>query len=314
MENKKLSIILLSFQSSDRLPNAVSYIVSALESENIPFELIIIDDGSMDSSHQVAIEMEKKDQRIKAYQLAKNYTSPYAQFAGLSLCTGGCAAPMPDDFQRPVEHVVSMYRAWEKGQSIIIGYRKTRSDGMLSDLFSNFYYKIMNAFSNAKFPVGGSDGYLIDREVIDLLNNNVSSRNTTPTIELLNLGFNPLFIGYDRPSKISKSRWTLRKKISLALNTFFSSSNFPLRMIAYIGFTMFLISALLISAIVISKIFSDNTLFGFPIQGWATLVVLISFFNGILLLSIGIVAEYLWRMYEEVKQNPTFIIKKKKNE
>ena len=315
MSASKLSVILLSYQSAARLVPAVNEITEILEKENIDFEIIVIDDGSTDLSYKIACDLEAKDHRIKAFALAKNYTSPYAQFAGLSVCTGDCAAPMPDDLQRPLSHLVEMYRAWEKGNKIIIGHRKSRSDGVLSDLFSAFYYKMMNAFSDIRFPRGGSDGYLIDREIIDVINQNFSKRNTTPTIELLHMGYHPLLIAYDRPPNNNfKSRWTFRKKMKLAVDTFFGRSNSALRMITYIGIFTFVASVLLIIAIVLSKIFSDNTLFGFPIQGWATLVVLITMFNGLMILCIGIVAEYIWRIYEEVKGRPAFLIRKKNGE
>ena len=136
-------------------------------------------------------------------------------------------------------------------------------------------------------------------------------RNTTPVIELLKLGYSTVFVPYQRPQRAGKSRWTLRKKINLALNTFFASSIFPLRMITWLGLIIFCFSLLAILLIIAAKIFSDNTLFGFPIQGWTTLVVLMTMFNGILMLSIGVVSEYLWRIYEEVKQRPPYIIRDK---
>ncbi|MFM2394977.1 MAG: hypothetical protein RLZZ546_2960 [Bacteroidota bacterium] len=309
----KLSIILLSYQSSQKLIPAYKHISLHLEKAHIPFEVIIVDDGSKDNSFQIAQQLENEDTRVMAIQLAKNYTSPYAQFAGLEVCMGSCASPMPDDFQRPIEHVIEMYRQWEKGNKIIIGYRKKRDDGWLSDIFSNLYYGLMNKTSGTTFPKGGSDGYLIDREIINLLNKG-SKKNTTPTIELLNIGYNPVLLGYDRPIKQGKSRWTYKKRINLAMDTFFSGSKVPLRFISFVGIFMFLASFVLIVAIVLSKLFSDNTLFGLPIQGWATLVVLIALFNGFLLLSIGIVSEYLWRMYEELKGRPPYIIKSRKDE
>ena len=218
---------------------------------------------------------------------------------------------MPDDGQRPIAHIIDMYRLWEKGHKIILGYREGRDDGRVNDFFSNGYYSFMNRFSEITFPPGGSDGYLIDREIIDLLNTRISKRNTTPVIELLKLGYSTVFVPYQRPQRAGKSRWTLRKKINLALNTFFASSIFPLRMITWLGLIIFCFSLLAILLIIAAKLFSDNTLFGFPIQGWTTLVVLMTMFNGILMLSIGVVSEYLWRIYEEVKQRPPYIIRDK---
>ncbi len=311
MHPGKLSIILLAYQSEKRLDKAVSEIDTALSAASIPHEIVIIDDGSTDQSYAKALELAERMENISAYRLSRNYTSPMAQFAGLEMCTGQCACPMPDDGQRPIAHIIDMYRLWEKGHKIILGYREGRDDGRVNDFFSNGYYSFMNRFSEITFPPGGSDGYLVDREIIDILNTRISKRNTTPVIELLKLGYSTVFVPYQRPQRAGKSRWTLRKKINLALNTFFASSIFPLRMITWLGLIIFCFSLLAILLIIAAKIFSDNTLFGFPIQGWTTLVVLMTMFNGILMLSIGVVSEYLWRIYEEVKQRPPYIIRDK---
>lgn len=311
MYNGKLSIILLAYQSEKRLEKAVNEIDTSLSAAGIPHEIVIIDDGSTDQSFTKARELAEQMDHISAYRLSRNYTSPMAQFAGLEMCTGQCACPMPDDGQRPIAHIIDMYRLWEKGHKIILGYREDRNDGRINDFFSNGYYSFMNRFSEITFPPGGSDGYLVDREIIDILNTRISKRNTTPVIELLKLGYSTVFVPYQRPQRAGKSRWTLRKKINLALNTFFASSIFPLRMITWLGLIIFCFSLLAILLIIAAKIFSDNTLFGFPIQGWTTIVVLMTMFNGILMLSIGVVSEYLWRIYEEVKQRPPYIIRDK---
>lgn len=311
MHNGKLSILLLAYQSEKRLEKAVTEIDSSLSAAGIAHEIVIIDDGSTDQSFAKALELAARMENISAYRLSRNYTSPMAQFAGLEMCTGQCACPMPDDGQRPIAHIIDMYRLWEKGHKIILGYREGRDDGRVNDFFSNGYYSFMNRFSEITFPPGGSDGYLVDREIIDILNTRISKRNTTPVIELLKLGYSTIFVPYQRPQRAGKSRWTLRKKINLALNTFFASSIFPLRMITWLGLIIFCFSLLAILLIIAAKIFSDNTLFGFPIQGWTTLVVLMTMFNGILMLSIGVVSEYLWRIYEEVKQRPPYIIRDK---
>jgi dolichol-phosphate mannosyltransferase len=309
MDNRTLSIILLAYQSESRLEKAVREIDASLIAADIPHEIIIIDDGSTDHSFEIARELAARMEHVVSYRLARNYTSPMAQFAGLEKCTGQCACPIPDDGQRPMEHIIAMYRLWQQGHKIIIGYRSERKDGKVNDFLSGAYYSLMNTFSEISFPSGGTDGYLIDREIIDILNTKISKRNTTPVIEILKLGFNTILVPYKRPSSSSRSRWTFRKKINLALTTFFSSSIVPLRMITWLGLAVFCISLLAILLIIAAKLFSDNTLFGFPIQGWTTLVVLMTLFNGVIMLCIGLVAEYMWRIYDEVKQRPPYIIR-----
>ncbi len=309
VNSKLFSVVLLAYQSEKRLQTAVSRICTVLEAEAIPFELILIDDGSKDRSFQLAQSLAARDPRIRAFRLSRNFGSPYAFFAGLTLARGACATSLPDDLQRPPELAVQLYRKWEEGHKLVVAHRLSRSDGRLNDWFSNLYYHLMNRYSRVQFPPGGTDGFLADREVIDILNTRISPIHTSPVVEALRLGFEPAFVGYDRPATEGRSRWTLRKKIGLFADTFFGASVWPLRAIALLGFAVFVVCLLLVLLIIWAKLFTDNTLFGLPVQGWATTLVFITMFNGLMLLSIGVVAEYIWRIFEEVKKRPGYIIR-----
>lgn len=311
MDNKLFSIILLSYYSQDRIVPVFRRVAEVMDSEKIPFEFIIIDDGSKDGSFKVALELEKKDKRVFAYQLSRNYTSHYAKFAGFSVCNGACATSMPDDFQQPMETYVQMYRQWEKGNKLVIPYRIARNDGLIKDLFSKSYYYMMNVLSDIKYPPGGCDVFMADREIIDILTERIHPINTSTTIEVLRLGYDPVFIPFVRPKVKSKSRWTFRKKLKQAEDAFFSSSNFPIKLIRYLGLVTSLFSFLLIIFTIVAKLFGERSLGGFSIPGWATTVIFISLFSGLILFSLGIIAEYIWRIYEEVKNRPGYIIKKK---
>ncbi|NQU53947.1 MAG: glycosyltransferase [Bacteroidetes bacterium] len=309
--NKMLSITLLSFYSETRLRSVYEQVKTVMELENIPFELIIVDDGSKDNSFKEACLLEEIDSRVRAIQLSRNYTSHYARFAGLSVCKGNCSVGIPDDLQTPLEVIVKMYRLWEQGNQIIIPFRASRKDGIFSDLFSNLYYSIMNLISDVKFPKGGADGFFIDREIIDILNEKIHPINTSTIVEVLRLGFDPIFIPFDRPPSNAKSRWTIKKKIKLALDTILSSSSFPIKFITILGFISVIISVISIVFVVTLKLSGNQNLFGFVIPGWTSTFILISFFSGLILFSLGIIAEYIWRIYEEVKDRPGYIIKKK---
>ncbi len=237
---KLLSLLIPAFNSEKRLRPAYEALRDCLEKENIPFEMLIIDDGSKDNTWELMQTLAAEDPRVRPFRMSRNYTSPYVHFAGMSVCRGACITFMPDDLQRPLETMVECYRIWERGHKLVISYRTSRNDGWLNDLFSNTYYRIMNALSEVTFPPGGADGFLADREIIDIMNTRIHPIHTSSVVEVLRLGFDPVFVPYDRPSRPGKSRWTWKKKVRLAMDTFFSSSAFPIRAITYLGLGHFL--------------------------------------------------------------------------
>ena len=302
-----LSIILLSYQSEKRIDKVFRALNKRMLEEKIEFECIIMDDASTDDSHTIALELEKQYKNVRAFQLSRNFTSHYSIFAGFSKVRGNCAVALPDDFQVPLETVVEMYRLWEKGKKVIIPYRKERDDSFISNIFSNLYYSIMNKLSEIKFPKGGADIFLADREIIDIFNKHIHPKNTSTIIEVLRLGFDPVYLPFNRPAGNNrKSRWTLRKKMRLALDTFFSSSSFPIKFISGLGISSFVLTIFLIAYYVTARITGI-----IEIPGWTLLVITFTFFSGLILLSLGIIAEYVWRIFDEVKGRPGFIIKEK---
>ncbi len=316
MESKLLSVILLSYYSGEKIPSAYYRLKTVLDNENIPFELVVMDDGSKDNSYQIALDLEQKEPNVRAYQLSKNVTSHYSIFAGLSKCKGACAIPIPDDEQQPYDSIVAMYRLWEKGEKVIIPFRKTRDDGWLSNAISDFFYRIMTRYSEVKFPKGGADIFFIDRELIDLMNTKIRPIHTTSITEVLRLGFNPYFLPYERPrGNNKKSRWTLKKKLRLASDFLFSSSTFPIKIISGLGLFFSLFSFVLILFYSFLYFFADETGLNInKIPGWTSTIVFIAFFSGLILFSLGIIAQYIWMIYEEVKNRPGYIIKQKPNE
>jgi dolichol-phosphate mannosyltransferase len=307
---KLLSLLIPAFNSEKRLRGAYEALRDCLEKEQIPFEMLIIDDGSKDNTWALMKALAAEDPRVRPYRMSRNYTSPYVHFAGMSVCRGACITFMPDDLQRPLETMVECYRLWERGHKLVVSYRSSRDDGWWSDLFSNTYYRIMNSLSEVAFPPGGADGFLADREIIDIMNTRIHPIHTSSMVEVLRLGFDPVFVPYARPPRQGKSRWTWKKKVRLATDTFFASSAFPIRAITRLGLGISLICLLAIPVLIYARFFAESRLFGFTVPGWTTLITLVAFFNGLVLFSLGVVAEYIWRIYEEVKGRPGFLLRK----
>lgn len=309
-----LSVILASYYSKERIEKAYHKLSDIFQKENIPFELVVIDDGSKDNSYELALALEQKYDNVRAYQLSRNYTATYASFAGLSVAKGKCAVLIPDDEQLPYTDIAQMYRIWQSGVQVIFPYRETRDDPWLSMQFSKLYYKIMNLCSCLQYPAGGIDSMFIDREIIDILNKKIHPIHTLHVIEVMRLGFSPVYYGYRRPMGLNEkkvSRWTLKKKIMLAKDTFFSSSNLPIFTINISGFILSILAFCAILFYGYIAIFGNHSFWGIPLPGWTSIVLLLFFCFGLSFFFLGIVAEYIWRIHEEVKGRPGFVIRKK---
>jgi polyisoprenyl-phosphate glycosyltransferase len=310
-----LSVILLSYKSKERLVIARNRLDEVLVASSIPYELLIVDDGSLDGSYEIALTLEKKYDNVRAYELSRNYTSHYSIMAGLKMAKGDCATMIMDDEQTPYESLPDMYREWEKGHKIIFPYRTQRTDPWLTKQFAQLFYKIVSTISDFRYPAQGIDSFFIDREIIDILNEHIHPINTTTFTELLRLGFDPLYVPYVRlKSSAVKSRWTFKKKVKLAKDWFFSTSSFPIKLITYIGLTVSLLAFLIILFYLYIKIFGNKDYWKIDVKGWTSIILAISFFSGLILLSLGIISEYIYRIYEEVKNRPGYIIKKKPND
>lgn len=313
-ENRVFSVILLAFHSGERVKIAFEKIKELFNFEQIPFEFIIIDDGSTDGgvTRDFSKLIEKNNLEVRYFELSRNYTGNYAAFAGLSICNGGCATIIPDDEQQPYDTLVTAYRLWESGEKIVLPVRSGRDDPKISKFLSISFYWFLNQTTDFNYPPYGLDTWFIDREVIDILNNRISPLNTTTITEILRLGYDPKLLFYERKRSLNnKSRWTFKKKLKLASDWFFTTSKFPIRLVTGLGLFSFFLSLMMICFYVYTKTWGNQSYWSSnQVPGWVSLVVIISFFSGIILLCLAMIAEYIWRIFDEVKGRPGFLIKK----
>lgn len=312
-QSKLLSIILLSYYSGERVRVAYNKIKSLLDKENIQFEYIVMDDGSKDDSYAIALELEKNENNVRAYQLSRNYSSNYSWFAGLSVAKGACCFAIVDDEQQPYSTLIDMYRMWENGAKVIIPNRISRDDPWHSKFLSMLYYRIINKLSDISYPEGGADLAFLDREVVDILVERIHPINTAVVPEVFRLGFDPQYLPFQRPIGLngSKSRWKFKKRVKLAKDVFFSASTFPIRLISWLGIFFSGLAFLGGLFYIYIRLWGNHDYWGEILPGWTFLVVLIMLLGGIQLFCLGMIAEYIWRIYDEVKARPGYIIKKK---
>ena len=306
-----MSVIVLAYHSDDKLERVVSDLEKCMAPQAIPYELVIIDDGSADDTFRNAQHLERTHEVVRAFRLSRNYTSHYAAFAGLTVVKGDCVALIPDDGQQPYETLVEAYRLWESGSSIVFPYRKKREESWVVKFWSLLFYRLLNVGAEVKVPRLGLDTWFVDREVVDIVNERISPIRTTTVSEILRLGFDPVFLPYTRKTREGRSRWSWRKKMRLAADWFFSTSDILIKMIIWGGFAALAISlvvTLIYVVMYIANLEAGSVLHENP--GWTSLFIMSCLSLGLLLLASAINAQYLLRVYDEVKGRPGFILRK----
>lgn len=271
------------------------------------YELIFVDDGSQDNSYQVMCQLAEKDEHIKLIKLSRNFGSHSAILAGYMYCTGDCATSISADLQDPPEIILQMLERWKQGNKVVLAVREDREEPLKQKIFSNTYYSMMKKFAIPNMPSGGFDCSLVDRKVIDMLNL-MEEKNTTIMGQILWCGFKTDTIYYVRKKReIGKSKWTLSKKIKLFIDSFVGFSYAPIRFISIVGFLFFLSSIIWSIYIIVMKITGHIVL-----AGWSTLVILNLFSFGVIMSTLGVIGEYLWRVFDTARKRPPFIVEETK--
>ena len=305
----KLSVVIPVYCNELNLPQTYKTIKQILEQiQSTEYEIIFVDDGSKDRSHEILSEYAQSDTRCKVVKLSKNYGSHIAILAGFTYCTGDCAVMISADLQDPPELIPEMYESWKKGHKSVLAVREEREEFFVSKLLSNFFYKLMKRYALAEIPEGGFDFFLIDRQIIDLITK-MKEKNSHLMTQVLWTGFKPVVIPYKRKKReFGESMWTLSKKIKLFIDSFTAFSYLPLKLVSISGIIFAFIGLLYAIFIIFNRIF-----YSVPIAGWASLMVVVLAVSGVQLISIGIIGEYLWRNFDETRNRPIFIVENKLN-
>ena len=267
----------------------------------------MVNDGSKDNSYEVMKELAEADKNIKIISLSRNFGSHAAILCGLEKCTGDCAIIKAADLQEPTELVLDMVSSWKEGNNVVLAVREGREESASQTMFANLYYWIVRKTSLPSMPKTGFDVYLIDRKVINVLLA-LDESNSALTGQILWSGFKTATVSYTRLERqIGKSRWTLRKKIRLVADTLFSFSTLPVKVVTTIGTFSFL-GALIWAVIVF--IFKMRGLI--HVEGWTLLFIFNLFSFGIVMLTLGILGEYLWRTFDASRNRPPYIVEDEK--
>ena len=264
------------------------------------YEIVMVDDGSGDNSWQVIQELATQDKNIRPIRLSRNFGSHAAILCGLVHAGGDCAVIKAADLQEPTELILQMYQEWRQGYNVVLAVREIRED---KSFFSELYYWLTRKVALPKMPAHGFDVFLVDRKVIQVLKN-LDEPNSAITGQILWSGFKTKEIYYDRKEReIGKSKWTLTKKIRLVADTLFSFSTVPITAITWVGTLSCIGSAFWALLVLISKLSN-----GIEVAGFTTLVIFRLFSFGIIMLTLGVLGNYLWRTFDASRGRPVYIV------
>lgn len=300
----KLSIVIPVYYNEDNLKPLYEDIrQKIIDVIDYDYEIVLVNDGSQDNSYTVMKELAEADKHIKIVSLSRNFGSHAAILCGLAKCTGDCAVIKAADLQEPTELILEMVDSWKRGNNVVLAVREGREESRQQTLFANLYYALVRKTALPNMPKGGFDVYLLDRKVIGVLMA-LDERNSALTGQILWSGFKTDKVYYTRLAReIGTSRWTLKKKIRLVTDTLFSFSTLPIKAVSVVGTCSF-IGALIWAVVVL--FFKLAGLI--EVSGWTTLFIFNLFSFGVIMLTLGILGEYLWRTFDASRNRPPYII------
>jgi polyisoprenyl-phosphate glycosyltransferase len=299
-----LSVAIPVLNEERSLPRLLDRLVAVLDRLGRPWEVIFVDDGSKDGTAAMLMAINARDPRFKAVVLSRNFGKEIAVAAGLRYAAGAAAVVMDGDLQHPPEAIPALVRQWEQGYDVVYGERANRAtDTTLHRLMARLFYGVFETMSHTELPQGAGDFRLVDRKVIDVLNR-MDERARFNKGLFAWVGFRSVGVPYQVEARgEGRSRWRLRQLLRFALDGLVSFSTIPLRVWSYLG--------LLISAFAFMfalYILVEALVFGINAPGFPTLIISVMFFAGVQLISLGVIGEYLGRVYEEVKGRPLFVV------
>jgi dolichol-phosphate mannosyltransferase len=302
---KRVSIVVPVYYNELNLPETVPQLRALASSlPDYELELIFVEDGSGDRSLELLCEaMDRGPGRTTVVKLARNFGTHAALQAGLAEATGDCVGIISADLQDPPELFVEMVARWEDGHKVVLAVRADRDEPATQKLFAGLYYALVRRFALPRYPRGGFDFLLIDRQVVADINR-IAEKNTNLFSLVIWLGFEPLMLPYVRRRRTKgQSRWTLAKKIKLVVDSFIGFSYAPVRLMTVVGLVT-AASAFAYAGYVLLL----WSLHGIPVRGYPTIVILIALTAGIQMLMLGVLGEYLWRMLDEVRRRPSYVV------
>lgn len=311
MEKKVISVVIPMYYEEDVVNECYNKVKKELDKlNNYDYELIVVNDGSKDKTLEILENLAINDSKLKVISFSRNFGHQAAVTAGLKETKGDVVVIIDADLQDPPELIAEMLKLWEDGNDVIYAKRKVRKGESKFKLYTaKVFYKILNALSDIEIPKDTGDFRMADRKVIDVINS-LPEHNKFLRGLFSWVGYKQIPIEYERKERYAgKTKYPFRKMLKLAIDGIIGFSSKPLKIIGGIGMLSIMISFAVLIYSILSYIFNWNNL----MPGWTSIMVSITFFAGVQLLSIWMMSEYISRIYDESKKRPQYVIDKKIN-
>ena len=300
-----LSVVIPAYNEEPMLLRTAHVLGELLSAEQIPYELIFVDDGSKDRTWDEICAAHQENDHVRGVHFSRNFGKEAAIFAGLSAARGDCVAVMDCDLQHPPATLIEMYRRWEEGYEVVEGVKRTRgAESAAHRAATGIFYRIMS--KAVKIDMSrASDFKLLDRKAVQSLLE-MPERNAFFRAMSSWIGFRQIQVEFDvQEREAGKSKWSTGKLISYAVSNIVGYSTAPMQIVTAAGIVVFLL------AIVLGIQTLVRYCTGHAVEGFTTVILLILFIGSVIMISLGIIGYYIARIYEEVKGRPKYIISRR---
>ena len=305
MPSPQITIIAPVFNEAETLPELYQRVRDVMQEAGDTWELVLVDDGSMDGSGEIILALSEKDPRVRPVIFARNFGHQIAVTAGLDYSRGQAVAIIDSDLQDPPEVILAMIAKWREGYEVVYGVRTDREgESWFKLMTASLFYRIIYRITEVNIPLDTGDFRLLDRKVVDVMNQ-MRERHRFLRGMSSWIGFRQTGVEYRRAARFAgETKYPLRKMMKFASDAITGFSYLPLQLATYLGFISAGVSILAIPAVVYLRISGSEAFFG-----QATTLIAVLFLGGIQLISLGILGEYLGRLYDQAKGRPLYIVR-----
>lgn len=310
MKAKLISVVVPMYCEEEVAKECYKRLSNVLKEIKYEYEIIFVDDGSKDKTYEIISLIAKNDSKVKVIRFSRNFGHQAALTAGVNTSKGDAVITIDADLQDPPELMFEMIKRWEEGYQVVYAKRKKRDGETWFKLITaKCFYRIISKLSDVRMPVDTGDYRLMDRKVVEVLKN-MPETNRYMRGMVSWAGFKQIPVEYERKERFAgKTKYPLNRMIKLALDGIISFSFKPLRVAEYLGFFAVIVAIIIFLYAFIYRIVGGKNL----VTGWASIMTTVTFLGGVQLITIGILGEYIGRIYDESKERPLYIIEEEIN-